>query len=94
MHFDCWDEGYVEIEKHKEHPKYNELDLKEAFCIGVPFVVYDDLDGLLLEKIQIIAIHQRPNQADFLIALDFIQIDVVELDLTLIVIIFVFNMAI
>ena len=57
--------------------------MEKAPCIGVPFVIYDNLDGLLFEQFEVTRVLERFCELDLVVTLDFVEINIVEHHLVL-----------
>ena len=55
------------VENQNKHRVNDKLDLEESFCIGVPFVVDDNLNSLLLKQGKILTVHQCFDQIYFIL---------------------------
>ena len=73
----------VDVKGQEEDEVHDQLYLEEVPCVGVPFVIYDDLDRLLLKEREIGRFLERFRKLDLLVTLDFVEVNVVEHHLVL-----------
>ena len=68
----------VDVKGYKEDEVNNQLTLEKVSGIGIPFVVNDDLDRLLLEQLKIGRIFERFHKFDLIFALDLVEINIIK----------------
>lgn len=73
----------IDVESDQEGKVDDKLDQEEVVSVGVPLVVNDDLDSLLLKQREVVAILDHSGQLDLVLGLDLVEANVVKLHLML-----------